>query len=268
MVDLNGKAAIVTGASRGIGRATAVTLARAGADVTVNYYTHGDEAEEVVEQIRESGRSGLAFQADVSDRQAVEAMVDATVGQFGKLERAGVSGGCHGSDGVVSNAYYSKREPFLDLSREAMRRTLDVTLWGAFHVAQAGARRMVAQGTGGSICFISSVLAFIPVATSLPYNAAKAGINQMSATVANELTPHRIRSNVIEPGWIDTPGERQFATDEQIREGAKKVPWKRLGRPEEIAQMAAYLASDAADYITGSVFRVDGGFSLQYGTTS
>ncbi len=256
MVDLNGKAAIVTGASRGIGRATAVTLARAGADVTVNYYTHGDEAEEVVEQIRESGRSGLAFQADVSDRQAVEAMVDATVGQFGKL------------DIVVSNAYYSKREPFLDLSREAMRRTLDVTLWGAFHVAQAGARRMVAQGTGGSICFISSVLAFIPVATSLPYNAAKAGINQMSATVANELTPHRIRSNVIEPGWIDTPGERQFATDEQIREGAKKVPWKRLGRPEEIAQMAAYLASDAADYITGSVFRVDGGFSLQYGTTS
>ena len=154
------KAAIVTGASRGIGRATAVTLARAGADVTVNYYTHGDEAEEVVEQIRESGRSGLAFQADVSDRQAVEAMVDATVGQFGKL------------DIVVSNAYYSKREPFLDLSREAMRRTLDVTLWGAFHVAQAGARRMVAQGTGGSICFISSVLAFIPVATSLPYNAA------------------------------------------------------------------------------------------------
>ena len=256
MVDLNGKAAIVTGASRGIGRATAVTLARAGADVTVNYYTHGDEAEEVVEQIRESGRSGLAFQADVSDRQAVEAMVDATVGQFGKL------------DIVVSNAYYSKREPFLELSREAMRRTLDVTLWGAFHVAQAGARRMVAQGTGGSICFISSVLAFIPVATSLPYNAAKAGINQMSATVANELTPHRIRSNVIEPGWIDTPGERQFATDEQIREGAKKVPWKRLGRPEEIAQMAAYLASDAADYITGSVFRVDGGFSLQYGTTS
>ena len=160
MVDLDGKAAIVTGASRGIGRATAVTLARAGADVTVNYYTHGDEAEEVVEQIRESGRSGLAFQADVSDRQAVEAMVDATVGQFGKL------------DIVVSNAYYSKREPFLDLSREAMRRTLDVTLWGAFHVAQTGARRMVAQGTGGSICFISFVLAFIPVATSLPYNAA------------------------------------------------------------------------------------------------
>ena len=256
MVDLNGKAAIVTGASRGIGRATAVALARAGADVTVNYHTHGDEAEEVVEQVRESGRSGLAFQADVSDRQAVEAMVDATVGQFGKL------------DIVVSNAYYSKREPFLDLSREAMRRTLDVTLWGAFHVAQAGARRMVSQGAGGSICFISSVLAFIPVATSLPYNAAKAGINQMSATIANELTPHRIRSNVIEPGWIDTPGERQFATGDQIEEGAKKLPWKRLGRPEEIARMAAYLSSDAADYITGSVFRVDGGFSLQHGTTA
>ena len=256
MVNLKGKVAIVTGASRGIGRATAVALARAGADVTVNYHTHGDEAKEVVEEIGKSGRRGLAFQADVSHRHCVEAMVNATVEHFGTL------------DILVSNAYFSKREAFLELSEMAMRRTLEVTLWGAFHAAQMGARRMVAQGTGGSICFISSVLSFIPVANSLPYNTAKAGINQMSATIAHELTPYGIRSNVIEPGWIDTPGERRFATDEQIREGARKLPWKRLGRPEEIARMAAYLVSDAADYITGSVFRVDGGYSLQYGSTS
>ena len=143
------------------------------------------------------------------------------------------------------------------------RRTLDVTLWGAFHSAQVSARQMAEQGDGGSICFVSSVLAHIPMPTSLPYNTAKAGINHMSATIAKELTEHRIRSNVIEPGWIDTPGERQYTTDEEMREGAKKVPWKRLGEPEEIARMAAYLSSDVADYITGSVFRVDGGFSLQ-----
>ena len=251
MIDLTNKVALVTGASRGIGRATAVEFARAGADVTVNYRSHGDEASEVVTEIEAAGRRGMVYGADVSDREAVEAMVRATVDEFGRL------------DILVSNAYYSKREPFLDLTEEAMRRTLDVTLWGAFHSAQVSARQMAEQGDGGSICFVSSVLAHIPMPTSLPYNTAKAGINHMSATIAKELTEHRIRSNVIEPGWIDTPGERQYTTDEEMREGAKKVPWKRLGEPEEIARMAAYLSSDVADYITGSVFRVVGGFSLQ-----
>ena len=251
MIDLNGKAALVTGASRGIGRATAIELARAGADVTVNYHSHGHEAAEVVAEIERLGQRGITFGADVSDRNAVESMVDATVDAFGRL------------DILVSNAYYSKREPFLDLTEEAMRRTLDVTLWGAFHAAQVAARQMVKQGPGGSLCFISSVLAHIPMPTSLPYNTAKAGINHMSATIAKELAPHRIRSNVIEPGWIDTPGERQYTTDAEMVEGAKKLPWKRLGEPEEIAKMATYLSSDAADYITGSVFRVDGGFSLR-----
>ena len=251
MIDLTNKVALVTGASRGIGRATAVEFARAGADVTVNYRSHGDEASEVVTEIEAAGRRGMVYGADVSDREAVEAMVRATVDEFGRR------------DILVSNAYYAKREPFLDLTEEAMRRTLDVTLWGAFHSAQVSARQMAEQGDGGSICFVSSVLAHIPMPTSLPYNTAKAGINHMSATIAKELTEHRIRSNVIEPGWIDTPGERQYTTDEEMREGAKKVPWKRLGEPEEIARMAAYLSSDVADYITGSVFRVDGGFSLQ-----
>lgn len=253
MINLGGKAALVTGASRGIGRATAIELAKAGADVTVNFRSHGDEADEVVSEIEGLGRQGLSYGADVSDREAVEGMVEATVEAFGRL------------DILISNAYYSKREPFLDLTLEAMRRTLDVTLWGAFHSAQVAARQMVKQDEGGSICFISSVLAHIPVPTSMPYNTAKAGINHMSTTIARELTDHRIRSNVIEPGWIDTPGERQYTTDAEMVEGAKKLPWKRLGQPEEIAQMAVYLSSDAADYITGSIFRVDGGFSLQQG---
>ena len=162
MIDLQNKVALITGASRGIGRATAVEMARAGANVTVNYHSHGDEAEEVSEEVRGSGQDAITFQADVSDRSAVEAMVAETVKAFGRV------------DMLVSNAYYSKREPFLDLSLEAMTRTLDVTLWGAFHCAQVVSRQMVAQGDGGAICFVSSVLAHRPFLTSLPYNTAKA----------------------------------------------------------------------------------------------
>lgn len=251
MVDLTGKVALITGASRGIGRATAVEMAQAGAQIAVNYHSHGEEAEEVAEEVRQSGSEAITCGADVSNREAVESMVKATVIAFGRL------------DILVSNAYYSKREPFLELSLEAMRRTIDVTLWGAFHTAQVAARQMVAQKQGGSILFISSVLSFIPVATSLPYNTAKAGINQMSATIANELASHRIRSNVIEPGWTDTPGERQYSTEEQLQEGGKKLPWGRLATPQDIARSATFLSSDAADYITGAALRVDGGYWLQ-----
>ena len=250
-INLDGKVALISGASRGIGRGIALRMGRSGAKVAVNYRTHPDEAEEVAAEIRDVGSDALVHGADVSDRDAVDAMVAATVERFGRL------------DIVVSNAYYSKREPFLDLELDGARRTLDVTFWGAFHMAQAGARQMVKQGEGGAILFISSVLSNIPFSTSLPYNAAKAGINQMSATIANELTDHRIRANVITPGYIDTPGERQYATEEQIREAATALPWKRLGTPEDIANAAAFLCSDAADYITGTVLSVDGGYWLK-----
>ena len=250
-IKLDGKVALISGASRGIGRGIALRMGRSGARVVVNYRTHLDEAEEVVAEIRDAGSDALVYGADVSDRDAVDAMVAATVEQFGRL------------DIVVSNAYYSKREPFLDLELDGARRTLDVTFWGAFHMAQAGARQMVKQGEGGAILFISSVLSNIPFPTSLPYNSAKAGINQMSATIANELTDHRIRANVITPGYIDTPGERQYATEEQISEAATALPWKRLGTPDDIANAAAFLCSDAADYITGTVLSVDGGYWLK-----
>ena len=252
MIDLNGKVALITGSSRGIGKGCAIEMARAGADVTVNYRSHADDAEEVAESVRSLGRRAIVFHADVSDRASVDDMVAATVDRFGHL------------DIVVCNAYYSKREPFLDMSVEGMKRTLDVSLFGAFHAAQAGARQVVAQGGGGSILFISSVHAFIPVTTALSYNTAKAGMNHMAATMARELTHHRIRVNVIEPGWIDTPGERQFATEEVMREGGTKLPWGRLGTIEDLGKAATFLSSDAADYITGAVLRVDGGFWLEH----
>ncbi len=252
-INLDGKVALISGASRGIGRGVALQMGKSGAKVAVNYRAHGDEAEAVVDEIRRAGGDAFAYRADVSDRDAVDAMVDATVEQFGRLDIA------------VANAYYSKREPFLDLALEAAQRTVEVTFWGAFHIAQAGARQMVKQGDGGAILFISSVLAWIPLPTSLPYNAAKAGIDQMSATIANELTEHRIRSNVIAPGYTDTPGERQYATEAQLREAATALPWKRLGTAQDIANAATFLCSDAADYITGTVLSVDGGYWLKVG---
>ena len=248
--DLEGKTALVTGSSLGIGRGCALEMARAGADIAVNYRSHPQEAEEVAAGVRAMGRRALVLQADVSDRAEVEGMVEAAARHFG------------GIDTVVCNAAYSQREPFLKMSVEGMRRTLDVTLWGAFHAAQASARSMVERGRGGSILFISSIHSTMPVATSLAYNAAKAGMNHMAATIAVELAEHRIRANVIEPGWIDTPGERKYATEEQIQEQSTGLPWGRLGTIEDIGRAAAFLCSDAADYITGAVLRVDGGLRL------
>lgn len=131
MIDLKGKVVLITGASRGIGRSCAVEMARAGADVAINYHRHAEDAEAVAAQVRGLGREALVWQADVADRQAVEEMVAAVAQRLGHL------------DIVVCNAYYSKREPFLEIGMEGMRRTLEVSLWGAFHAAQLGARQMV-----------------------------------------------------------------------------------------------------------------------------
>jgi glucose 1-dehydrogenase len=256
MIDLSGKVALVTGSSRGIGKGIALEMAAAGADVAVNYRQHRDEAEAVAETIRTMGRRALVAAADVADRGQVDRMVAQTAETMGRLDIA------------VANAYYSKREPFLTMSVEEAQRTMEVTFWGAFHLAQSAARQMAAQGQGGCLLFISSVMSFLPYAHSLAYSAAKAGMNHMAAIIAIELLPHRIRVNVIEPGWTDTPGERQFSTEEQIREGGRRLPWGRLGTIEDIGRAAAFLCSDAADYITGEVLRVDGGFWLQRGVGS
>ena len=250
-VDLSGKVALITGSSRGIGRGCALEMARAGASVAVNYHSHGAEAETVADDVRAMGQEAVAIGADVASREAVDRMIAETIDVLGRL------------DIIVCNAYYSKREPFLGTSIDGMKRTLDVSLWGAFHTAQAGAREMVKQGTGGSMLFISSVMSFMPFAGSLAYSTAKAGMNHMASIIATELLEHRNRVNVIEPGWTDTPGERQYSTEEQIEEGGKRLPWGRLGSMEDLGKAATFLCSDAADYITGASLRVDGGFWLQ-----
>jgi glucose 1-dehydrogenase len=250
MARFTNKVALITGASRGIGRGVALRLAAEGADVVVNYRTHPDEAQEVVDQISAMGRRALALQADVADREAVARMFTTTVAEFGRI------------DVVVPNAAFSFRQSVVTIPWEQVRRTIEVTQFGVFHTCQFAAQQMVHQGGGGKIVIISSLHAEIPFPNSSAYNMAKAAINHLCETMAAELTGQRINVNVINPGWIDTPGERAFASDHEIEEGAKRMPWGRLGTPEDIAAAVAFLASDEADYITGTMLRVDGGFRV------
>jgi len=250
-VELQGQVALVTGAGRGIGRATAIALAHAGADVVINDLNMVD-AESVASEIRQLGRRALAAPSDVSDHKSVDTLVQQTVAELGGL------------DVVVTNAAFSAREPFCEADLSKFQRTLDVTMWGAFYTLRAAARQMIAQGRGGSAVVISSPHAYTPVPNSMAYNMAKAAVDQMARTAAIELIEHRIRVNLIYPGWIDTPGERKFTSEEQIQAAAKRLPWKRLGRPEEIARGVVFLCSPASDYITGSALGIDGGITLPW----
>lgn len=248
---LAGKIALVTGASRGIGRGIALRLAAEGADIVVNYRTHPDEAAEVAAEIQRRGRRALAWQADVADRDAVARMFAATVEQFGGLDIA------------VANAAFSIREPVIEAQWEHVLRTLAVSQFGVFHTCQMAAQQMVRQGRGGKIVIISSVHQEQVLVNSAPYNMAKAAINNLGCTMAAELAAHHINVNNINPGWIDTPGERAFATEEELIAGGKAIPWGRLGTPADIAAAVAFLVSDEADYITGATLRVDGGYVLR-----
>ena len=245
---LKDKVALVTGSARGIGKGCVVELARCGADVVINDRDHLDRAGQLAAEVRGLGRRALVVPMDVTDRKACAAVVDRALAELGRL------------DIVVANAAFSIRKPFLDLEEADAVATFAGTFWSAFHVTQLAARQMARQGNGGSIIFISSVLAVVPFPTSSMYNAAKAGINQMARTMAAEFAPLRIRVNVVEPGWIDTPGERSFATDEEIQAAGKLLPLGRLGSADDVAKGVAYLASDDAAYVTGSVLRIDGGY--------
>jgi glucose 1-dehydrogenase len=246
MGKLTGKVAVVSGASRGIGKACAIAFAEDGADVVVNYHTHPEDAADTVRQIEALGQRAIAYQADVSKRDQVDAMFKTARERFGRV------------DVVVANAYRSVRQPFLEVTPEGLEQTLAVTLLGTFNVCRAGARILAENGVAGSIIIIGSIHGEHGFANSSSYNIAKFGITGMALTMANELAARHIRVNVINPGWIDTPGERQYATDEEMREGALQLPWKRLGQPREMGRVAAFLASDDASFVSGTIMRADG----------
>jgi glucose 1-dehydrogenase len=238
----------VTGAGRGIGKGCALELARAGADVVLNDRPGSPDAAAAADEIRAMGRRCEVIEADVFDRAGCEGLVADALRRFGRI------------DVLVSNPASGRRGDFLGYDPATFAHVINATLIAGFHMSQLVARHMADRGAGGKIVFISSVQALMPYAHSVAYNAAKAGLNHMAGTIAVELAAHRINVNVIEPGWIDTPNERQTFGDETLRREGEKLPWGRLGTPADIGKAAAFLASDAADYITGAILRVDGGF--------
>ncbi len=249
---LHGKRALVTGASRGIGRGIAICLAEAGADVVLNYLGCATEAEEACQRCRDQGVRASVLACDVSNQAGAESIVQDTIAQLGGL------------DIVVSNAAYSDRQLMLEADLEGFKRTIDVTMWGAFYLTRAAAMHMVQQGQGGNVVVVSSPHAHLAIPGAMAYNMAKAAIDQMARTAAVELAHHRVRVNLIHPGWIDTPGERKFFSEQTLQEQGSQLPWGRLGRPEEIGRGVVFLCDPRSEYITGSTLTIDGGIQLPW----
>jgi glucose 1-dehydrogenase len=249
---LQGQMALITGAARGIGRGCALELARAGADVAINDRARTPQLESVATEIRALGRRSAIVEGDIFHRPAAEDVVGRAITELGQI------------DILISNPAFQKRSDFLDYDPETFSKVIEGTLISGFHMSQLAARHMVKRGNGGKIIFISSVHALIPYARSVAYNAGKSGLNHMAFTIAGELSRYRINVNVIEPGWIDTPGEHEVFGDAVMAQAGATLPWGRLGTPEDIGKAAAFLASDDADYITGMALRVDGGTWLQH----
>lgn len=251
-IGLSNKVVVVTGASLGIGRATALAFGAAGASVVVNYRSHTEQAEEVVAEIQRTGGTAVAHQADVANLDSVKTLIDRAVSEFGRLDIA------------VSNAAYSDRELFYQADMDGFRRTVDVTMWGAFYLTRIATQQMIAQGEGGIITLVSSPHAFIPAPRAMAYNMSKAAIEHMARTAAIEVAEHKIRINMIQPGWIDTPGERKFASEETLEKAGAKIPLGRLGNPQEIADAILFLSDPQHEYMTGATLLVDGGISLPW----
>ncbi|MEM7312016.1 MAG: SDR family oxidoreductase [Planctomycetota bacterium] len=250
MTTLRDQNAIVTGASKGIGAAIAVALAEAGANVAINFAGSIDKAEKVAEQCRAFGVKARLAQADVGNQSEVERIVAETVDEFGGLDIA------------ISNAAYSDRELFYEADMAGFEQTVQVTMWGAFYLLRAASRHMIDAKTQGSIVIVSSPHSWRPIPGAMAYNMSKAAIDQMAKTAATELCSKRIRVNTMHPGWIDTPGERKFFSEEKLAEKGAELPWGRLGKPAEIARGVVFMCDPASDYMTGSSILIDGGIEL------
>lgn len=254
-MELAGKAAIVTGASSGIGRAIALALAAEGASVAANYARDAAGAGSTVEEIEAGGGKAFTIQADISNPEEVKNLVSEAVGRFGRL------------DVMVNNAGVERKMPFLETPIEVWEEVIAVNLTGPWLGCQEAARQMVKQGGPGRIISISSVHEDLAMPTNSPYCAAKGGLRMLTRTIAVELAPHSITVNNVAPGAIETPMDATLEQDPgQMETLLSEIPLGRMGKPEEVANLALYLASDAAAYVTGSTFFVDGGMIRHSGS--
>ena len=263
MISLIGQTALVTGASSGIGAAISVALAAAGARVGVNYRSDPAGAEEVVQEIRRGGSQAIAIRADVSRSADVRGMFEAVVAEFGRL------------DILVANAGLQQDGAIADLTLEQWKSVIDVNLTGQFLCAQQAIRQFRGQERAatfrarGKIICISSVHEVIPWAGHVNYSASKGGVMLMMKTLAQEVAHEGIRVNGIAPGAIRTSiNEDVWSDPSKSQELLELIPHGRIGEPNDVARVAAWLASDEADYITGASILVDGGMSLYPGFRS
>jgi glucose 1-dehydrogenase len=252
---LTRKVAIITGAATGIGQAIAFAFAKEGASVVVDYVGESAFAEVTVKKVTDGKGTAICIEGDVSNPAQVQNLVDQTVAKFGRL------------DILVNNAGIEFKHPFVDFPIDLWNKIIAVNLTGPWLCAQVAARQMIKQGGGGRIINISSVHEDLPMPTNAAYCASKGGLRMLMRTIAVELAPHKITVNNIGPGAIYTPIDKDVEADGSMeKELMAEIPLGRWGRPEEVADLAVYLASDAASYMTGSTHFIDGGMLRKAGS--
>ena len=258
---LKGQKALVTGANSGIGEGIAKALGKAGADVAVNYIVDPEDAERVADQIKEDGGKSFAVKADVSNESDVINMFEKIKKEFGTI------------DILINNAGLQRDFHFDEMPLEAWNKVISVNLTGQFLCAREAIKEFKKRGvvkdiscSAGKIICISSVHEIIPWAGHANYAASKGGIMMMMKSIAQEVAPFRIRVNSIAPGAIRTPiNKSAWATDEAYDRLMELIPYKRIGEPKDIGDVAVWLASDHSDYITGTSIYIDGGMTLYPG---
>ncbi len=250
---LKDRIALITGSSKGIGRGIALRFAQEGADVVINFSSTVKGAEEALKEVEGLGRRGLIIQADLSKTDDIRKMFATAIEHFGRL------------DILVNNAGIESHAPFWEVTEEDYDRVLDINLKGVFFAAQEMVKHLLAAKRGGKIVNISSVHEELPFPNFAAYCASKGGMKMLTRNLGVELGPHRININNIAPGAIETPINTKLINDPQ-KLGAllAQIPLGRLGQPGDVAGLAVFLASDDADYVTGSTFFVDGGLTWHY----
>ncbi|MBV9735948.1 MAG: SDR family oxidoreductase [Acidisphaera sp.] len=254
-MQLKDRVAIVTGADSGIGQAVAERFAREGADIGISYHTDAERAAETRRRVEAAGRRAVVVQADVGDPASVQALFERVVAELGTPDLLVANAGV-GMSGM----------PVAEMEDAKLEQVLRTDLMGPLFCARAFVRLRKAAGGKGRLVITGSVAGHLPTPSSAPYGMAKAGVNSLVRSLSVEVAPDRINVNAIAPGLIRTPMTQQRLDDPKEREKSfAAIPWHRAGEPEEIAGLALFLASDAADYVTGQTFVMDGGLTMHWG---